>query len=405
MKEKKTASIRLKFRPSSAESGEGTLYYQIIYNRTIRRIATGHTIYKEEWNSRSERIILPDCSSPRHGYLNALQDDTAWEMRQFEEQSRTLEADGKYTFKRLVATFRDDTSGGNSMFGYLRRRSEQLAKTGRIRSSETMQSTLKSFMCFRGGIDLSFNRFDRNVVEQYETYMKGRRLSRNTSSFYMRNLRAAYNKAMYEVRDSPSGLFRKVYTGVDKTAKRAISIEDLRKIKRLNIADRPALSFARDILFFSFYARGMSFVDIVMLRKKDLSEHYITYRRKKTGQRLSIEAVPEIKAIINKYKSPTQYLLPLITREDGTELTQYKNQLVRINRNLKTIGKMAGLHIPLTTYVMRHTWASIAHRKGIALAVISEGLGHDNEMTTQIYLASIQASEVDKANRSILDEL
>lgn len=405
MKEKKTASIRLKFRPSSAESGEGTLYYQIIYNRTIRRIATGHTIYKEEWNSRSERIILPDCSSPRHGYLNALQDDTAWEMRQFEEQSKTLEADGKYTFERLVATFRDDTSGGNSMFDYLRRRSEQLAKTGRIRSSETMQSTLKSFMCFRGGIDLSFNRFDRNVVEQYETYMKGRRLSRNTSSFYMRNLRAAYNKAMYEVRDFPSDLFRKVYTGVDKTAKRAISIEDLRKIKRLNIADRPALSFARDILFFSFYARGMSFVDIVMLRKKDLSEHYITYRRKKTGQRLSIEAVPEIKAIINKYKSPTQYLLPLITREDGTERTQYKNQLVRINRNLKTIGKMAGLHIPLTTYVMRHTWASIAHRKGIALAVISEGLGHDNEMTTQIYLASIQASEVDKANRSILDEL
>ena len=110
-----------------------------------------------------------------------------------------------------------------------------------------------------------------------------------------------------------------------------------------------------------------------------------------------------MQSIINKYQDSTQYLLPIIRTEDGTERQQYRNQLIRINRHLKKIGMLLGISIPLSTYVMRHSWATIAQDKGISLSVISEGLGHDSEMTTKVYLDSIQRSKVDKANRLILD--
>ena len=110
--------------------------------------------------------------------------------------------------------------------------------------------------------------------------------------------------------------------------------------------------------------------------------------------------------IISKYKpNSTRDLLPIIIREDGSERRQYQNQMRKINRQLKEIARMAGLPLPLSMYYTRHSWATIARGKDIPLSVISEALGHDSETTTQIYLDSIKSSEVDKANRMILEGL
>ena len=234
---------------------------------------------------------------------------------------------------------------------------------------------------------------------------EGRGLKRNTSSFYLRTLRNAYNIAVDEGLTDDKQPFRKVYTGVDKTVKRAIGIDEIRAIKRLDLRGHPALEMARDIVMFSFYMRGMSFVDMAYLSKKNLQGSRIVYCRKKTGQQLTIEVLPEAKEILEKYESGSQFLLPIIKTEDGNERRRYKNAITMVNRNLKKIGAMAGLAEPLTTYVMRHSWATIARNKGIGLSVISEALGHDNEATTQIYLDSISTNKVDEANRSILDDL
>lgn len=398
------ASIKLKFRPSTADDKEGALYYQIIHERTVRRVATNYHIYKEEWNEETGCIILPNENAQRHGLLRSIQNDVKWALLRFDCIMHRY-GSSKVNIDNIVSDFQGFTSDGKGVFSYIFGQIERLANIGRLRSSEAMRSSLKSFMRFRGGLDLTFSRIDSNLMEQYEAYLKHRGVTRNTSSFYMRNLRSAYNNAVREGVASNQSPFDRVYTGVDKTSKRAISINELRKIKKIDVSSSPSLNFAKDILLFSFYTRGMSFVDMANLKKKDVVDGYITYSRKKTGQRLSVEVEPELKVILNKYKSTTQYLLPIITKEDGTERTQYRNQLVRINRNLRKLGKMAGLSIPLTTYVARHAWASIARTKGIALPVISQALGHDNEITTQIYLDSIRANEVDKANRTILDEL
>ena len=298
-----------------------------------------------------------------------------------------------------------DTDTPRTVFAYLDSQARRLYSMGHIRSSETLHSTLRSFMHFRAYVDMPLEALDKDTICLYETYLRGRGLLRNTTSFYMRNLRTAYHAAVEEGLTADHKPFRKVYTGVDKTAKRAIGIDDIRRIRQLPLQSRPALSFARDMALFSFYTRGMSFVDMAYLRKRDVVDGYIIYRRKKTGQTLMVEMEPEMAAIIARYPTDTPYLLPLISEAGDTGRRQYRNQLMRVNRNLKPIGRMASLPIPLSMYVMRHAWATIARDKGFSLSVISKGLGHDNEATTRIYLNSLRASQIDDANRIILDDL
>lgn len=395
-------SIKLKYRPSAVQGKEGTLFYQIIHNRTLRRITTGHHIYNNEWCVNDESIIIPDEETPRKERLTAICNDIQWDIKRF---NGIVESHHNLSLDEIVSAFEGKGNDGHGVFYYLRKQSERLRSLGRIRGSETMRCTLRSFMRFRGFVDISFNRIDKDIIEQYEAYLRGKGLSRNTSSFYMRIFRTAYKQAVEDGLTADSQPFRKVYTGVDKTSKRAISFDDIKRIKDLDLTNTKLLDFAKDMFLFSFYARGMSFVDMSFLRKKDIENGFIYYHRRKTGQQLSIEVVPQLQAIVSKYESTTQYLLPIITREDGTERRQYQNQMLRINRSLKKLGEMAGLSIPLSTYVSRHSWATIARDRNVPLAVISEGLGHDNEATTQIYLDSIRSTKVDKANRIVLEGL
>ena len=174
----------------------------------------------------------------------------------------------------------------------------------------------------------------------------------------------------------------------------------------MNLADLPALDYARDMFMISFMLRGMSFVDMAYLRKSDLSNGYIFYRRRKTGQMLTIEWTKEMQRILDKYpENSSDYLLPIIRHRGVNERSAYHNVGYNINHSLKTIGRLIGIKVPLTMYVARHSWASAAKSKGIPISVISECMGHDSETTTRIYLASLDTSVVDKANSLILKSL
>jgi transposase len=156
------------------------------------------------------------------------------------------------------------------------------------------------------------------------------------------------------------------------------------------------------MFMFSFYTRGMSFVDMAYLKKSDLQNDILTYRRRKTGQELSIKWEKCMAEIVAKYPdNHINYLLPII-KEKENERKQYDNALHLVNYRLKDLSKILKLQRPLTMYVARHSWASAAKAKNVPLSVISEGMGHDSEATTQIYLASLETSVVDKANKMIL---
>lgn len=297
------------------------------------------------------------------------------------------------------------TSPSGDFGSFVTALAERLKNRGRVRNAETLLIALRSFQRFLDGREIDVTAFDTALLEAYESHLRLRGVTRNTSSFYMRNLRAAYRAAIQEANLPDPQPFRTVYTGIDKTTKRAVTIEEIRRISALDLTKKRNLAIARDLFLFSFFTRGMPFVDMAFLLKSDVAGGYLTYRRHKTGQPLIIEWTPEMQAIVDRYPTSTPYLLPIITREGVAERLQYLNALSRVNRNLKIIGKRLGLTITLTSYTSRHGWATIARDLNVPLSVISKGLGHDNEKTTQIYLDTISTSVVDQANRLILNTL
>lgn len=393
------ASIKIKFRPSTVEGKEGGLYFQIIQNRVIRQMTTDYKIYAHEWDAEMERIVV---SGTRANILYGIKERLEWDTSRLEKVVRQLETERRrYSVDDVIASFHRQTKE-TSLFSFMHGVIVQLKQLGKIRTSETYTATLKSFMEFREERDVPLDGMNSDLMLLYEAYLKTRGIRMNTISFYMRILRAVYNRAVEKGLTPQKYPFRHVYTGVEKTVKRAVPVKVIKALKELDLSMKPSLDLARDMFLFSFYTRGMSFVDMAYLKKADLQNGVLTYCRRKTGQQLTVRWEKCMEEIIRKYPSDgSDYLLPII-KEQGNERKQYDNALHLVNYRLKDLSRMLKLQRTLTMYVARHSWASAAKAKNVPLSVISEGMGHDSEKTTQIYLASLEASVVDKANKMIL---
>ena len=401
------ASVKVKFRPSTVNGREGTLYYQVIHNRVVRQINTEYKLFVSEWDSHSETVNLHLVSNKdgRNNYLLSISSRIRWDKDRLNKIIHTLSQSGTFVTDDIVVRFR----GGRqeqSFNDYICQQIARLKRLGKIRTSETYMAALRSFSGFMNDKAVLFDQLNADLIAEYEAYLKGRGNSPNTVSFYMRILKAVYNRAVEDGLTEQQYPFKSVYTGVEKTMKRALSLNDIRRIKGVDLSLKPSLDYACDMFLFCFYTRGMSFIDMAYLRKKDLQNGTLSYRRRKTGQQLFIKWEKCMQDILDKYPiNETEYLLPIITKQDEDYRKQYANKLHHVNYLLKKIGKLLDLPIPLTMYVGRHSWASIAKSRNVPVSVISEGMGHDSENTTQIYLASLDTTVVDKANKKILDLL
>ena len=291
-----------------------------------------------------------------------------------------------------------------SLFNYTEALITRYHNLSQHRTAETYTATLNSFKKFRTNIDLYLNEINPPLLESYRSFLRHNNLSPNTISFYLKHLKSIYNKAVNEELIVDRKPFKQLTTATEKTAKRAISLHTIKQLKVLDCSHYPSECFARDMFLFSFYTRGMSFIDIAYLQKKNLKGDMLFYRRRKTNQQLAIHWEPCMQEIMKNYLSDpsSPYLFSIIKESDNNPQKQYKNAQFLINRHLKNIGKRLGLCQPLTMYCARHSWASIAYNEGIPLSVISEGMGHDSEKTTRIYLTSLKTEVVDNANRKIL---
>ena len=310
-----------------------------------------------------------------------------------------------YSSDDIIREFQN-TGKEVSFFSFLESVIVRLQQLGHTGTAKNYHAALGSFKRFRNNEDIPIERIDQITMEDYQAYLKSTGLTPNSISFYTRILRAVYNRAVEQELTKDRKPFRTVFTGTEKTLKRAISIGDIRRIRNLDLSLKPGLEFARDIFLFLFFCRGMSFIDAAFLKKPDIQNGILTYRRHKTGQVLHIKIIKPIKGVIDRYSSKDlPYLLPIVTRPNRDERKQYETTLRRINNSLKLIADMVKLPIPLTTYVARHAWATIAKSKNVPINVISDALGHDSIATTQIYLASIDSSVIDKANELIIKDL
>ena len=280
---------------------------------------------------------------------------------------------------------------------------------GRYSTAGLYHSALSSFLKFIGNPPLSFKDLTAGLIKRYEEYLLQHENRHNTVSAYMRMLRSVLNQAYEQgIPDAePAGeLFRFVFTGYEPTAKRAVSPTLIRRLSQLNLESKPGLCFSRDLFLLSFYLRGIPFVDLAHLRKTDVQHGTIYYYRKKTRQQLSVYIEPCAAVILHRYSnkhSLSPYLLPIMS-ETGQEAgyRQYKSALRLYNLHLHRLSEMLHLDTPLTSYVARHSWASTAKNEGVAIAVISEGLGHTSERVTNVYLASFDNNAMSKANRKVI---
>ena len=401
-----TTTIKAKFRPSTVAGRPGSIVYLVTHRRVVRQITTGYKIYPDEWDAkRSVMVLMPD-NVIRTQVIQSIKRKLCWDLERLRRIISNFESKmEEYSADEIVDEYRRVTKE-NNLCRYMENVILRLLKLNHIGTANNYRAALGSFKRFSNGEDIMLEAIDHVLMEDYQSYLKHQELAPNSISFYMRILRAVYNRAVEEELMQDRKPFRNVFTGMEKTVKRAISLSDIKRIKSLELSSRPNLEFARDIFLFLFYCRGMSFIDAAFLKKTDVRNGVLSYRRHKTGQLLHIKMVNQICELIERYTDKeSPYLLPVIAVPDNDGRTQYESALRRINNALKTIATMVNLKIPLTTYVSRHAWATIAKSKNISVNVISDALGHDSISTTQIYLASIDTSTIDRANELVISDL
>lgn len=417
LKKRIMTSIEFHLRSSvRAKRSKGSLFIRVIRNRIPRSITTPFRIYPEEWDSTGNCLVYHSDNRERFSKLRKISEELEQIRMYLEEVVGRFEMSGSdFSSSDIIAAYRQ-RQGEHLLSDFVDRLCLDLFQTGRDRTARGYQTVVNRIVRFTGEKNLLLKQITPLLVRRFEYSLQQEGKAVNTISFYMRNLRAIYNKA---VRQGllPASLycpFENVFTGVKITKKRALTKEEMSTIDNIlnritsfeKLSSKSGEEMRKSCLLFlfSFYARGMSFVDVAYLRKENLKNNVITYKRRKTGQLLEIKLTSSMKHILqyfNKYTQNSSYLFPIIHREGVPERLQYESALRIQNNRLKKIAVLCGLEKNLSTHVARHTWATIAKQEHLPLAVISEGLGHTSEKTTAIYLASFNRSVLDKANEKV----
>lgn len=309
---------------------------------------------------------------------------------------------------------------------FLNCETEHQRQNGHISLANNYSSAGKSFSRFlrtKNKTDISFKKMTSLLVSDYEAWLQTCGLCRNTTSFYIRALQSVYHKAVRQELTEDRRPFSETYRGVARTTKRAIDAEDICLLSTLDIHGallacgdykigkrldnmQHQLEFARDIFIFCFCARGLTFVDLAHMKKSDITGNQLVYVRRKTKQRIEVQVEPMMQSVIDRYPSDTDYLLPILTKTGNMEAVyqQYRYALGRYNACLEMLGMMLG-GLKLTSYVSRHSWASVARQHHVPLSVICQSMGHDSEKTTEIYLKSLECNVINKTNHDLLNNV
>ena len=273
---------------------------------------------------------------------------------------------------------------------FMKQVAEELRMGGNFGTAHVYRSSTNAIIAYCGEGDFSFDEVTPEWLKGFEIHLRGKGCSWNTVSTYLRTFRAVYNRAVNSrmVVYTPH-LFRSVYTGTRADHKRALCDEDMKKVfTRLPSSSAIPLAVrrAQDMFVLMFLLRGLPFVDLAYLRKSDLRDNVITYRRRKTGRPLSVTLTPEALELLKKYMnrdSHSPYLFSLLKSGEGT--------------------KVLGLNDRLSSYTARHTWATTAYYCEIHPGIISEAMGHSSIKVTETYLKPFRNKKIDEANNQIID--
>ena len=418
-------SISLIFRPSiKAGRHPGSLSLRIIHNRRAKTTTLpGIRLYPQEWDKDMQEIIYPENNQRRALQLAQFERAIDAEVDILNDHLFTLEQQGRFQLEDLFALYRRRKNSGK-LHGYAESLALGLERRGQMRTAEAYRTVTRGLIQFNKNEDIALPHINSCLIKDFEKHLKESGKMPNTISYYMRNLRAIYNKAVADKcttrhKENP---FSGVYMGVTKTMKRALSVDEVKQMKCLDFSKlfedkapesreyRATENLYRAWRYFTFcfYARGMSFVDMVYLRKENIRGGVIRYVRKKTGQQIEIRLTPEMKATIDSFSNEVKgsaYVFPIIRNNDLLAYSQYETALRTQNYRLKKLAILSGIKKQVSTHWARHSWANIGKHENLSIRVISECLGHTSEKTTRIYLDSLDNSLLDAANDTVISAI
>ena len=378
-------------------------------------ISLGRSFKANQWNEKDNKVR---ASFPNSGMVNAsirkaLSNATTL-IAENEDEILNLNIDDlkELISKKLFGDNPTSLKGSTFFFKYTQEQIDRLRIANRIGTADSYKQTLTSFQKFLNHKDIPLSKINLKFILDYEAKCKGEGMKVNSIGVYLRTLRAIVNRAINDgILNRNNYPFNNYSIKSEKTAKRAISKEDIQKIIDLELEPGSKLWDSLNYFIFMFHLRGMNFIDMAYLKFENLKEGRIEYRRIKTGKLYSIKLTDKAQQIVDHYTkdrtySETDYLFPVLPTNLKSDLekerSKFKDQRRYFNKSLKTIAKLCGIEVSLTTYVTRHTWASLAKFAGIAPAIIGESLGHSDLKTTQTYLANFDNEALDDANAIIL---
>ena len=389
--------------------GTYPIIFRLTHNTKTTSIATGYSTHIKFWDEKN-RCLRSNFNGSE--YPKRLNNYLIKRKAQYSDLITKLEEKGDLNYLS-IKQLKDrliKTNSGNSVFSYVNDLITDLIKANRIGTARCYKDTLRTLKVFRNQKDLTFNELNHDFLMMFEADYLSRGNSLVGLSVYMRCLRAIYNKAIKAGHADEEGYpfrYYKIRTG--KTRKRAISIEAIQKIKKIRFKPNTVLYTDRNIFLMSFYLRGMPYTDLAHLKVSNIIDGRIQYERQKTSQPFDIK-IPEQLIPIIKYftkdKKEDDYILNIIKRE--APVLKYKDvewARLRYNKNLKIIAHKAGIEENLTSYVTRHSYATIADDMGIPLTAISQMLGHERISTTQAYLDKLRKSKLDDYQEEIIKGL
>jgi len=291
---------------------------------------------------------------------------------------------------------------------------QELRANGQWGTAHVYRSARNSFSTFNNNKDIPFYKLDPNLLKSFEIYLRQRKCSWNTVSTYMKVLRAIYNRAvdngyaLYVPR-----LFKHVHTSVCADQRRALEVSDIGNLlceteKASSCGSLPIeLQTTKNIFALMFLLRGIPFVDLAYLRKADIQGNTLKYRRRKTGRLLTVMLTPDaikLIRIVAKTKPESPYLFPFLSSPEGTEAAyhEYQSSLRMFNYRLSRLKKYMKTAAHLSSYTIRHTWATMAYYCEIHPGIISEAMGHSSIKVTETYLKPFQNEKIDNANSQVI---
>ena len=395
------ATIKVKLRPSSVVGRAGTIFYQVTHRRATQQITTNIRLQPNEWDALRESVAV--SVADRSIIQNRIDSDIALLKRIVKDLENS---EINYSVGDIIKHYKSPECHV-LVLDFMQNQIRLLRNANRLGTALNYEKTMKNFAEFLGSVNLPFSAMTEQLIAEYNAFLVQRGMVRNSISFYMRIMRAVYNKAVRQRLVEQSHPFTEVYTGIDRTRKRAVSESVISQLYKLKLAEGTPLALARDIFIFSYCTRGMAFVDIAYLKKDNIQNGVICYARRKTGQLLSVRIEPSIQRIIDRYSSAlSPYVFPILTSTETKQAyEEYQVAINNHNRLLRRLSKMLPAGCKLTSYTSRHSWATAARNHNVPISVISAGMGHTSEQTTQIYLTMLENSVIDDANQGLIRSL